>query len=164
MTRIVVLILPQLLVAVNVVLTLALFLGINRRLGKLRKQLAACQTSAQVDLPKLTRHVDEVGNRVAEMEKDTAGRRNLESPACALNGMLRAKVLKMYRLGQPVERISETLRVPRGEIDLLVKVHGIVMDAYERVPHFEKERETSQKSLNDLSQVIDKGLAEVRAE
>jgi hypothetical protein len=50
----------------------------------------------------------------------------------SLNGTVRSKVLKMHRLGQQTDRIADSLRVPKGEVDLLVKVHQIVMRPYER--------------------------------
>jgi hypothetical protein len=52
--------------------------------------------------------------------------------AASLNGTVRSKVLKMHRLGQPIERIADNLRVPKGEVDLLVKVHQIVMRPYQK--------------------------------
>ena len=39
----------------------------------------------------------------------------------------------MHRLGQSPDRIVGALRVPKGEVDLLVKVHKIVMRPYEEV-------------------------------
>ena len=51
----------------------------------------------------------------------------------SVNNTLRSKVLKMHRLGQSPDRIAGALRVPKGEVDLLVKVHKIVMRPYEGV-------------------------------
>ena len=51
----------------------------------------------------------------------------------SVNNTLRSKVLKMHRLGQSPDRIAGALRVPKGEVDLLVKVHKIVMRPYEEV-------------------------------
>ena len=48
-----------------------------------------------------------------------------------LSTTLRSKALKMHRMGQPMDRIAENLRVPKGEVELLVKVHQIVMRPYE---------------------------------
>ena len=51
--------------------------------------------------------------------------------ASGLNTTLRSKVLKMHRMGQSMDHIADSLRVPKGEVDLLVKVHRIVMRPYE---------------------------------
>jgi len=48
-----------------------------------------------------------------------------------VNSTLRGKVLKMHRLGQSSDRIAGALRVPKGEVELLVKVHKIAMRPYE---------------------------------
>jgi len=60
-----------------------------------------------------------------------------------LSGNVRSKVLKMHRLGQPADRIADNLRVPKGEVDLLVKVHQIVMRPYEQSPVGTGEAEAS---------------------
>jgi hypothetical protein len=49
----------------------------------------------------------------------------------------------MHRLGQPADRIADNLRVPKGEVDLLVKVHQIVMRPYEQSPVGTGEAEAS---------------------
>jgi hypothetical protein len=46
-------------------------------------------------------------------------------------------------LGQAAERIADNLRVPKGEVDLLVKVHQIVMRPYEQAPPGAGEAEAS---------------------
>ncbi|HLJ46272.1 MAG TPA: hypothetical protein VKU01_09710 [Bryobacteraceae bacterium] len=51
--------------------------------------------------------------------------------AGALNAATRAKILKLHRLGRPVEQISSSLHVPRGEVAMLLKVHAMVMRTLE---------------------------------
>lgn len=43
-----------------------------------------------------------------------------------LNLSIRSQALRMFRKGEPPERIAMALEVPRQEVDLLLKVHGIV--------------------------------------
>jgi hypothetical protein len=45
----------------------------------------------------------------------------------ALNLNKRAQVLRMHRRGDPPERIASLLEVPRQEVDLLIKVHRIII-------------------------------------
>lgn len=136
---------PHLLVAVNTILILALFLGINQRVRKLRKRLAACEAWEATGLARVSNTVNELAGRIANVEKDVSGLKSAVPGAATLNGALRAKMLKMYRLGQPAEQIAEALRVPRGEVDLLVKVHGIVMRAYQSATPSESDVETLKK-------------------
>ncbi len=54
----------------------------------------------------------------------------------------------MHRLGQSPDRIAGALRVPKGEVDLLVKVHKIVMRPYEEVRAGAVGGRGCQKTLN----------------
>jgi len=45
----------------------------------------------------------------------------------ALNLSKRAQVLRMHRRGDSPDRIASLLEVPRQEVDLLIKVHRIVI-------------------------------------
>ena len=44
----------------------------------------------------------------------------------------RRKVLKMHRLGSSVEQIAKALRLSKGEVMLLLKVHTIILRPVER--------------------------------
>jgi hypothetical protein len=44
-----------------------------------------------------------------------------------LNLTTRSQVLRMHRHGKTAENIARVLEVPRQEVDLLLKVHGIVI-------------------------------------
>lgn len=46
-----------------------------------------------------------------------------------LNLTTRSQVLRMHRHGEPPENIARVLEVPRQEVDLLLKVHGIIIKA-----------------------------------
>ena len=121
--------LPHLLIAANTILMLALFFGINQRVRKAWKRLAAGEMSVDGGITRISNATNELCGRLAKLEKEVSGLKNSERGAAALNGAVRAQMLKMYRMGQPADRIAETLRVPRSEVDLLVKVHGIVMQS-----------------------------------
>ena len=46
-----------------------------------------------------------------------------------LNLTTRSQVLRLHRHGESAENIARVLEVPRQEVDLLLKVHGIVIKA-----------------------------------
>jgi hypothetical protein len=48
-------------------------------------------------------------------------------PRPGLNLSKRSQVLRMHRKGDPPERIAAALEVPLQEVDLLIKVHRIVI-------------------------------------
>ena len=122
---------PYLLLAANTVLLLALFFGINQRLRKIGARSNAREAALQQESARISKLMSELNARIGILEKEDRHAGNTEPGASGLNSTLRGKVLKMHRLGQPAERISEVLRVPRGEVDLLVKVHAIVMRTYQ---------------------------------
>ena len=49
------------------------------------------------------------------------------APKAGLNLSKRSQALRMHRRGEPPEQIAATLAVSRQEVDLLLKVHRIVM-------------------------------------
>ena len=48
-------------------------------------------------------------------------------PRPGLNLQKRSQVLRMHRKGDPPDRIASALELPLQEVDLLIKVHRIVI-------------------------------------
>ena len=147
--RIFIALLPYLLLAANTVLLLALFFGINQRLRKVAARSTAREAALEHESARISKMMSELNTRIGILEKEDRHAGNTEPGASGLNSTLRGKVLKMHRLGQPADRISEVLRVPRGEVDLLVKVHAIVMRTYQGTarlePASDQDREPVKK-------------------
>ena len=137
--------LPYVLLAANTVLLLALFFGINQRVRKLGIRFNARETAIEKDAARISNTIKELDERIAVQEKEDRQLGSTEMGASGLNSILRGKVLKMHRLGQPADRISEVLRVPRGEVELLVKVHAIVMRTYQGGNLLEPDGESVKK-------------------
>ncbi len=55
-------------------------------------------------------------------------------PGTGSNSTTRAKALKMHRLGNSADQIATALRVPKGEVTLLLKVHNIALQPFEQEP------------------------------
>jgi hypothetical protein len=123
--------LPYVLLAANTVLLLALFFGINQRVRNLNARAKTREAVLEVEAARNSNVIKELANRIAILEKEDRQFSSTEPGAGGLNSALRGKVLKMHRLGQPADRISDVLRIPRGQVDLLVKVHTIVMRTYQ---------------------------------
>ena len=126
--------LPYLMAAANLLLVLAILLGLSQRIRTLRIRTANQEKIAHVESSSLSAEMGQLKKRIQDLE-DSATPGWQAAPAASaensLNHTLRSKVLKMHRLGQPPERIAGNLRVNRGEVDLMVKVHNIVMRQYE---------------------------------
>ena len=132
--------LPYLTVIANLALVLVILLGVNQRVGQLRARAGKQDKTLQTETARLAAEIAELKGQILELEQTSttiASSVPSSVPASAtgnsVNNTLRSKVLKMHRLGQSPDRIAGALRVPKGEVDLLVKVHKIVMRPYEEV-------------------------------
>jgi hypothetical protein len=123
--------LPYIALTVSLIVFLGLFAGLSRTVEKLRSRMGKFETQVQ-QATELTAGISGLKSRIEELESGAPVSEIPTGKAASLNGTVRSKILKMHRLGQPIERIADNLRVPKGEVDLLVKVHQIVMRPYQK--------------------------------
>jgi len=125
--------LPYLIATANLVAVLGVLFALGQRVRELRARATKDQTTLQSETARLSAEIAELKTKLQEIEEPS---QSLLPAAVNTNGVsstLRSKVLKMHRLGQSPERIAGSLRLPQGEVDLLVKVHRIVMRPYQDV-------------------------------
>jgi len=131
--------LPYLTVAANLVLVLGILLGLNQRVQQLRALSGKQEKTLETETARLSAEITELKGQILELEQTDNSLSSVTASGSvavtgnSVNNTLRSKVLKMHRLGQSPDRIAGALRVPKGEVDLLVKVHKIVMRPYEGV-------------------------------
>ncbi len=131
--------LPYLTVTANLALVLGILLGLHQRVRELRARAGKQDKTLETETARLSAEIVELKGKILELEQtgnSLSSATAAGSPAVtgnSVNNTLRSKVLKMHRLGQSPDRIAGALRVPKGEVDLLVKVHKIVMRPYEEV-------------------------------
>ena len=123
--------LPYIGLAIGLIVFLGLFSAVSRTVERLRSRVAKLEAQIQ-QATDLSAGVSALARRIEELECGVPAVEIPTGKPASLNGTVRSKVLKMHRLGQPAEKISDKLRVPKGEVDLLVKVHQIVMRPYEQ--------------------------------
>ena len=117
---------------------LAVLLGVLGRMKRLEIRLASSEENLKTECGTLARGLNTLEKEVAAASDERAH----EPPAgTAQNSAKRAKALKMHRLGQSIEQISTALRLPRGDVVMLLKVHGIVL----------RSLEPQEKTLNESS-------------
>jgi hypothetical protein len=118
--------------------TLALFFRVLGRMKHIETRLSSTEKD-------LRRETAMLSNRLTSLEKEAEttpnDRAKALTPSAGANATTRAKALKMHRLGQSAEQIASTLRLPRGDVILLLKVHGIVLRTFE----------PQQKTLNGMA-------------
>jgi hypothetical protein len=74
----------------------------------------------------LTERLESLSSRVQELERAPAS----PVPALPRAGMnlnKRSQALRLHRQGEKTDQIAAALELPRQEVDLLLKVHRIVM-------------------------------------
>ena len=131
--------LPYLTVTANLALVLGILLGLHQRVRELRARAGKQDKTLETETARLSAEIAELKGKIVELEQSGSPLSSGTTAASAavtgnsVNNTLRSKVLKMHRLGQSPDRIAGALRVPKGEVDLLVKVHKIVMRPYEEV-------------------------------
>jgi len=71
--------------------------------------------------------LDAQGGRLSDLEHQPHPAVVPVAPRAGLNLSKRSQALRMHRKGDPPERIAAALEVPQQEVDLLIKVHRIVL-------------------------------------
>jgi len=123
--------LPYLLWITGISLSLAMFYGVSRRVQRLRNRVGQCEARLQSETADLMNRIASLKLRLTELEEEPPVPTTTLATGSGLDGTIRSKVLKMDRLGQSPEKIADTLHLPKGEVELLVRVHRIVMRPYE---------------------------------
>lgn len=107
---------------------LAMLLRFKRRIGAFEADLAAAKEKLQSDSETVTKSLA----AFREMAPSDGGAAPQISAGPGANAAVRARILKMHRLGRSVDQIATALTVSKAEVALLLKVHDVVMQAIEQ--------------------------------
>jgi hypothetical protein len=66
--------------------------------------------------------------RKEELDRQAADHALQTSPRPGINLSRRSQALRLHRKGDSPEAIAAALQIPRQEVDLLIKVHQVVLD------------------------------------
>jgi len=94
-------------------------------IGAARKT-TALGANIQINMEALVARFESL-ERLAEESRRQPAEATPGTGRAALNLNKRAQALRMHRRGDPAERIASLLEVPRQEVDLLIKVHRIII-------------------------------------
>jgi len=90
------------------------------------RQAAASGAHTQIGLEALIVRLEGLEQQVEALRRQPA-QVAPDASRAALNLTTRSQALRMYRRGDPPDQIASLLQVPRQEVDLLIKVHRIVI-------------------------------------
>jgi DNA-binding NarL/FixJ family response regulator len=91
--------------------------------ARARTGLELCEESTR----KLRQAVETLAAELRELPQQPAAEASHLFPKPGLNLTKRTQVLRMHRKGDPPDQIAKSLEVPQQEVDLLIKVHRIVI-------------------------------------
>jgi hypothetical protein len=117
--------------AVAVLCAIALFLS-PRQYRRAHRQAEAADvergTKWETALEGVSRRVESLAGEFRDLEEQLGNARAAApGPKIGLNMTKRAQALRMHRRGDPPDQIAALLDVPLQEVDLLLKVHRIVL-------------------------------------
>jgi hypothetical protein len=76
----------------------------------------------------LRSEVDGLAGQVHDMQQTPAQAPAIAAPRSGMNLAKRSQALRLHRHGNPAAQIAATLEIPVQEVELLIKVHRIVID------------------------------------
>jgi hypothetical protein len=98
-------------------------------LGAVERRHAARLNENSAVLDGLRVELAEYERQLRDLEGQPGASQRLGVPTSGLNLSRRSQALRMHRRGEAPDQIAASLGVPRQEVDLLVKVHRIVVGA-----------------------------------
>ena len=112
-----------------------------RRVKKLQKQVAGNQEELRSATATWANSLAAVGRQMEIIESAKGPSTGSDASAAT-----RRKVLKMHRLGSSVDQIARTLRLSKGDVILLLKVHTIILRPFAQAPGDRLQTAMEQKS------------------
>ena len=120
---------PFLLIALNSVLCLFLFLCLENEIRLLKRRTASPGKAPESSAQDLKAKLEELSLRVRDAEERIGIVALPPSLKASLNLNKRTQAIRMSRRGEPAENISASLSIPRREVELLLKVHRLVLNS-----------------------------------
>jgi hypothetical protein len=119
----------QALLAAGLGACVYLFVTFKHDLRAIEKRWLRRLDAAQADAERLRAELLETRERLHQTEENAG---LLVAPQAALSGLnlgRRSQAIRMFRRGEEPGQIAATLRLPAREVELLLKVHRIVLSA-----------------------------------
>jgi hypothetical protein len=97
-------------------------------LAAARKHSDSARQENEAALEALRERIEGLCGQINDLRREPAATGNVLRPG--LNLSKRSQALRMHRRGDRPEEIATALDIPMQEVDLLVKVHRIVMSSF----------------------------------
>ena len=120
---------PLVLIATGLLASIYLFVSLKFEFQRGGRRVRQELTRAEAENGELKQRIEEISIRLQEAE-DRAG--VLVPPAPPKSGLnlgRRTQVIRMWRRGDRADNIAASLNLPRKEVELLLKVHQLSVNA-----------------------------------
>ncbi len=118
---------PFLLIGLCSVCALVFFLRLDMDARRLKSASRRRHNFQEATIQELRERLEEMGERLRETE-ERAGVLTPPLPKSGLNLNKRSQVIRMSRRGEGPQHIAASLQLPQREVELLLKVYGLVLD------------------------------------
>jgi hypothetical protein len=119
---------PCALLAAGCIFGLFFLLSFEKEVHRLKSRLARRAAGDNTSTRELKIQLQQLNERLRDAEERAGIPLAPPSPKASLNLNKRTQVLRMSRRGERVENIAASLSLPRREVELLLKIHGLVLN------------------------------------
>jgi hypothetical protein len=120
---------PYALQAAGSIATLFIFMTLKQEIRLLKLRLDRQQTDQATAASDLKLKLEEITLRLRDSEERAGVLVAPHPPRSGLNLTKRSQVIRMSRRGERAENIAASLSLPRGEVDLLLKINALVVNS-----------------------------------
>jgi len=120
---------PYVLLAAITIVGLLYFASVERELGRLKARLRGSAKMEPALSESLQTKLDDLAARVQDAESRAGIVVSPAPPKASLNLNKRTQVIRMSRRGEPAENIAASLSIPRREVELVLKVYGLILNS-----------------------------------
>ena len=118
---------PYALQAAGSIACLLIFLSLKQEIRRLKLRLDRHQAGEATAARDLKLRLEAITLRLRDSEDRAGVLVAPEPPRSGLNLTKRSQVIRMSRRGERAENIAASLSLPRGEVDLLLKINALVV-------------------------------------
>lgn len=119
---------PFVVMAAAVMFSACLFFALRRDFHQVLAGIKRDLKRLQAETGQLNRDFAEFGVRLQDAEERAGVLVPPPALRSGLNVTRRTQVIRMFRRGDRPEGIAQSLNLPRGEVELLLKVHRLAVD------------------------------------
>ena len=118
---------PYAFQAAGLIACLLIFLSLKQEIQRLKLRLDRQQADNATTARDLNVRLEAITLRLRDSEDRAGVLVAPEPPRSGLNLTRRSQVIPMSRRGERAENIAASLSLPRGEVDLLLKINALVV-------------------------------------